>query len=288
MLAPAETGQEFMTQKKESNILNNNYKELSIQVSLSGLSFCILNSATNQLEFLKNFTFDKLSSPITLQSKLEEFMASEKLEKFEIRKVIVLHQNELSVFVPKSLFSKNNLSDYLKYNVKILDNDFIAYDEIQNTDLINVYVPYANINNYIFDHFGEFEYKHFSSVLVETLLNKSQKNDEEIMYVNVSKNHFEVIVIKNRKLLFYNTFEYSSKEDFIYYILFSAEQLNLNPEKFLVFLLGDIEKDNELFEIIYTYIRNVEFGVNFNVFEAINEVSLPNKHEGLVLLNSFK
>lgn len=277
-----------MTQKKEDNILNNNYKELSIQVSLSGLSFCVLNSVTNQLEFLKKITFDKLSSPIALKNKLQEFMASEKINSIEISKVIILHQNELSVFVPKSLFSKNNLSDYLKYNVKILDNDFIAYDEIQNADLVNVYVPYANINNYIFDNFGEFEYKHFSSTLVETLLNKSQKSDDEIMYVNVSIHNFEVIVIKNRKLIFYNTFDYSSKEDFIYYILFSAEQLNLNPEKFIVFLLGDIEKDHELYQILYTYIRNVEFGVNFNSFETTSEVSLPNKHEDLVLINSFK
>ena len=57
--------------------------------------------------------------------------------------------------------------------------------------------------------------------------------------------------------LLYNSFEYSSKEDFIYYILFAAEQLELNPEKFELQLLGHISKDDPLFKIAYKYIRNV-------------------------------
>src|SRR5690606_36015725 len=130
-----------MIQKKDNNIIDNNYNELSIQVSLSGLSFCILNSAVKKIEFLKSFSFDKLSSPRLLKIKLEEYMSISNIDEYEVGKVIVLHQNELSSFVPKSLFTKNNLSDYLKFNVKILENDFIAYEEIKNTDIVNVYVP---------------------------------------------------------------------------------------------------------------------------------------------------
>ena len=54
--------------------------------------------------------------------------------------------------------------------------------------------------------------------------------------------HFEIIVIANKKLQLYNTFQFTSKEDFIYYVLFTAEQLKLNPEKFELLLLGSDRK----------------------------------------------
>ena len=276
-----------MTQKIESSILTNNYKELSIQVSLNGLSFCIINSASSQIELFKRVTFSQPTTPEKIQLKLDEAMVAEKIHEKGVKKVNILHKNELSTFVPKPLFTKNNLSDYLKFNVKILDNDFIAFDEVKNTDIINVYVPYANVNNYIFDHFGEFVYKHFSSVLIETLLNKSQKTDNAVMYVNVSEGYFEIVVIKNRQLLFYNTFHFSNKQDFIYYILFTVEQLELNPEVFTLYFLGEINKEDEIYDIAYTYIRNVKFGNNFNVFETVDGVELPKEHQDLILLNSF-
>jgi hypothetical protein len=43
---------------------------------------------------------------------------------------------------------------------------------------------------------------------------------------------FEIIVIQNQQLLLFNSFEYLTPEDFIYYVLFTAEQLNINPENF--------------------------------------------------------
>jgi hypothetical protein len=58
-------------------------------------------------------------------------------------------------------------------------------------------------------------------------------------------------------LLFFNSFDYQTKEDFIYYLLFTTEQLNLNPEYIKLQLLGDISEESEWFEMAYTYIRNV-------------------------------
>jgi hypothetical protein len=52
------------------------------------------------------------------------------------------------------------------------------------------------------------------------------------MTVHFSEGHFEIIVIQNQKLLLFNSFDYQTP-DFIYYVLFTAEQLSLNPKTFL-------------------------------------------------------
>jgi len=40
-------------------------------------------------------------------------------------------------------------------------------------------------------------------------------------------------------------------------LLFTAEQLNLNPESFSLEFLGDITEDDAYYKITYKYIRNV-------------------------------
>jgi hypothetical protein len=46
------------------------------------------------------------------------------------------------------------------------------------------------------------------------------------MTVHFSEGHFDCY--QNQKLLLFNSFDYQTPEDFIYYVLFTAEQLSLN------------------------------------------------------------
>ena len=67
----------------------------------------------------------------------------------------------------------------------------------------------------------------------------------------------EIVVVDNNLLKFYNRFDFITKEDFIYYLLFTAEQLKLNPEEFPLVLIGAINERDDLYQIAYKYIRNV-------------------------------
>jgi hypothetical protein len=62
---------------------------------------------------------------------------------------------------------------------------------------------------------------------------------------------------QNQQLLLFNSFEYLTPEDFIYYVLFTAEQLNINPENFPLDLIGSIDIESEYYKIAYKFIRNV-------------------------------
>ena len=200
----------------------------------------------------------------------------------EFTSVSVTHSNNLSTFVPLPFFNKDNLREYLQYNLKVLENEFITYDTLESAEIANVYIPFVHINNYLFDRFGSFEYKHTSSVLVETLLKENLLNDKTHFFVNVETGIFQIVVLKNKKMEFFNTFNFKTKEDFIYYILFTAEQLNLNPTAFQLTFLGAIEKESELYEITYKYIKNIDFiQVDFLLSE---DVKISN-HSHFTLLN---
>lgn len=280
-----ETG--LKTIQKSNSLNKHTNKALSIQISLSGLSFCILNISSNTIEYLKSVPFDKKATPFETLERLITVLDTNTIFEQSFQSVQIIYQNELSICVPKSLFNEDNSADYLKFNAKILNTDFIAYDEISENDCINVFVPYVNINNYIFDRFGVFEYKHSSTVLIHSLLQKETKSKDTKLFINVSNNHFEIVVIDKGQLLFYNTFEYQTKEDFIYFILFTIEQLRLNPETILIKLMGNISKKDELHEIVYKYIRFVEFIEPFHSYKFKENLESKNSHSNYIILNSF-
>ena len=68
-------------------------------------------------------------------------------------------------------------------------------------------------------------------------------------------------MVEGKNLKFYNTFNHQAPEDFIYYLLFTCEQLQLNPETIEVVLIGEIEKKSALYSTTHKYIRNIKFGV---------------------------
>jgi len=169
----------------------------------------------------------------------------------------VVHRNTLFGLVPKPLFKIDTITQYLKYNTAILANDELAYDELDSHEMINVYVPYMNINNYLYEIYGEFTYLHNGTVLIQSLLDLYAYEKEPICYVHVGKLQMDITVISQRKLQLYNSFIFDTKEDFAYYLLFVLEQLNLDTETIAVKLFGAIEEDDPVFKLCYKYIKNI-------------------------------
>lgn len=240
------------------NITEKIYKKLVLQVSLNGFCFCVADTLNNSILLFKEVDF----SNFPVSRKVEDLYWKAFLEHPELTKmydeVLVLHDNNLNTFVPTALFDEQFLGSYLQYNTKVFETDFFTFDAIANQEMHNVYVPYANINNYLLDQFESFDYKHVNSVLVSKLLEKSKNVEEKQVFVHFGSQKFEIVVVQNQKLLLFNSFEYVTEADFIYYLLFTAEQLNLNPEHFKLQLLGDIAEESSLFKMAYKYVRHVE------------------------------
>ena len=181
--------------------------------------------------------------------------------KKKFSEVIVVHRNKLFSLVPKSLFDETEMPNYLKFNTKILANDHIAYDALSSNDMVNVYVPFVNVNNYIYELYGEFVFKHSGTVMIESLLSSHNKTKTPNCFVYVTHKQMEVTVISQKKLLLYNSFDFNSKEDFIYYLLFTLEQLQLDTETTKLKLFGAVEEGDGIYDICYTYIKHVSIFV---------------------------
>jgi hypothetical protein len=281
-----ETGLKLL---QTSNIDLHTHKDLSIQIHLNGLSFCILNKSSLTIEYLHAKNFDKAYTPEMTLDALVSHLKSEDIFSQPFNEIRVTHQSDLATLVPEELFDENKLNDYLKFNTKILETDYLTFDHNESLRVHTVYIPYVNINNQLLEEFGSFDYYHAYSTLTNAFL-KLPKSKEAFLhlYIHVNKGHFEFIVFDAAKqLVFCNSFDYQTKEDFIYYILFVFEQLKLDKEKDVLHITGEIDEDTALYKILFKYIRFISFIEINEIYKFDDTLKDINKHHHFLILNSF-
>ncbi len=242
-----------MTSKPVFDIQITTYS-LSIQLSLNGFSFCIASPNGEIITSYKESNTEENLNESDLLIKVKDAFNNKPELQASFEKVEIIYQNELFTLVPKDIFKEENIIDYLDYSIKTLATDYITHETIPDTDIVNIFIPYININNYLIDKLGSFNYKHSSSVLIESILKKD--NTDTKVYTLISDGLFEVIITKENNLLLFNTFTYSTNEDVLYYLLFCMEQLSLSPDEVEVILLSNVNED--LYNLLYTYIRYVK------------------------------
>jgi hypothetical protein len=279
------------TQNSIAELGNFNNSQLSIQLSLSGLAYCIFDKNLIDVVLLKEYEFEnRPKNPEEFLEGIKSVFETDQYLNEKYEDIVVSHKNNLATIVPNALYEKENQPDYLKYAVKVLENDTINVDSIQENDSKSIYIPFKNINAFLEEKYGKVDYIHASSVLVSSLIQYQKYNINNQFFVNVSKNNIDIVYLKDNQLQLFNSFLYFSKEDFLYYILFVMEQLQLNPNEQNVTFIGDITKTSELYEIAYTYIRNINFlkVENHSLSEDFYQLN-PHieKHQYFELLNQF-
>jgi hypothetical protein len=122
-------------------------------------------------------------------------------------------------------------------------------------------VPFVNINNYIYELFGAFDFMHNGTVLLQALLNSHGTSNEPICYVHLGEYFMDIAVLNQKQLLFFNSFPYTTKEDFMYYLLFSLEQLKLDPASVKTRLFGNIDEGDTIYNLCAEYIQQLSIFV---------------------------
>ncbi len=229
--------------------------KLIIQVSLQKFSFVIRHQVSGAVTL---FGSEALNQNKTIDEQLLAIFRKHEVLKEAYSDIVVLHDSSLNTFVPTALFDEKLLGLYLQYNTKVFANDFFAFDELPNFEMNNVYVPFVQINNFLLDQFGSFTYHNINTYLVEHILKQSVQYSATEVYAYVQKDHFEIVVAQEGKLLLFNSFLYNTAQDFIYYLLFVYEQLNLNTEEIKLKLISRVDANDALYQEAYTYIRHLE------------------------------
>lgn len=234
-------------------------KSLSVQVSLNGLSFFIHNTH-KELLYETHKPFESAKNPSEVLSDIKTTFQNNEILNEPVQELTVSYYNTLYCLVPTPLFDETKATTYLNYNTKIYSSDYVAFDTLENSDVTVVYVPLININNYFLEIYDSFSYYHHISLFITNALTKERSGASPKMHVYFHNNHIDILVTQGKKIKLCNSFIVQTPQDAIYYILFVAEQLELNPEIFELEVSGKIAETDLNYQIIYQYVRYVTLG----------------------------
>jgi len=238
---------------------SENYK-LSIQLSLDGFSFSIFNEAQNKFLSIESVVFHNVKNAENFCTLFEDYFQNHSWLNLSFKRINILFESSNSTLIPTPLYDEKEKQNYTKLNFTLTDDQEIRTDKLANVDAYKLYSVPGQVIKLLNKLFPGYLIHSHAGILIESLLisNKNQPQYKRC-FVNVRNSYLDIIITDGSKLLYYNAFNYKTKEDFIYYLIFVLDQLKLNPEEIELVLSGYIDKNSKLFELVYKYVRNVSF-----------------------------
>lgn len=236
--------------------------KLSIQLSLNGFSFVIFDKEANKFLGLGSFSTRGINTIDDYTAAFENFTRENEWLQLLLgsNRISLLYESEKSTLVPSSLFLNEEKKSIAQFNFQVPEGHEVLSDDLKNTDASIIYHLPKQLKALFDQIFPKYNLVSHAGVLIEILLllYKNQPTQKR-MVVHVRHSDIDIVITEGKKLLFFNSFRYTTKEDFLYYIIFVIEQLNLNPEEIDLKLCGLLDKKSDIFEFSYKYVRNIQF-----------------------------
>ena len=208
----------------------------------------------NHIDFAEKFETSLTSDLKSLVNNLRKKLVANEVS---LRNVHVASDNQIFSFVPTDFYNESKKNSFLKNQV----NDNIINSKLikaQYLDEQNAYCVYQEMPD--LEPFRmltkNINYSHFMASITKYVLNHIHR--ETFVAAYIGPNRAYIIVKKNNQWLMSNSYTCHDKEAFLYFIALSYYTHKLDREIDKLYLLGSIEEDSELYQLLYRYIKEIE------------------------------
>ncbi|MEO8211401.1 MAG: DUF3822 family protein [bacterium] len=209
----------------------------------------ILGFEVLPLNLKKDEGMKELMKNLSTQSKL--------LRNYEFLKVTAGIMTTEFTLVPEALFKPGDEELYFKKNFKVTPGNNIHFQYIPSFHLYSIFSIDKQLEIELNHLFQDPQLYHYSQALLCGLSLQKNTGSGKQMWLNVRKDKIDIVVSDNRKLHLLNSYSWNKNEDILYFALFVSEQLELNPEKFVLSITGEISESSSLYQLLGNYVRNI-------------------------------
>jgi hypothetical protein len=231
--------------------IRNRSLHLSLELREKEVVACLLDKHLNKYIAWATFSINGKEKS-TSDALKEDFFAS------TIADTSVVFTPNSSILVPALYFKKELVNDYLGFQQLDKLNETPCFDYIKNLDSYNLYTVNNESLSIMREVFPNASFRHHSSIFIEYLLIENKSMHEDKVYITVFNKYMDVAVLQSGKLVLSNRFYYENDSDFMYYLLWVYEQLNLDTEKVPCVFYGEINP--EKFAAAGKYIQKTKLG----------------------------
>ena len=198
---------------------------LVLQISQDHLCFAVLDNLTNDFLAFEKYQLKKVNAEQTLADQLDKITGDHDWLGSGFKRVDASVVTERFTLVPSAFFDSTKISEYLKFNHPVTEDDLILNDVLRNADARNVYVIDSKLEKSLKKISSSVRIRHHFSPLIERTLSVNKNKSSRRALAHVQNQRFDLVITEGGKLLLANSFNFQTSEDFIYYLLFACEQL---------------------------------------------------------------
>ena len=242
-------GEEFDAEK-------SSHYRMTIQCSLGGLSFALLDAKTQTLVALECYQSDLLADSNDLFRTLERALEDKNLNNKDFQSVTFIVDNRYCSLVPQPLFNEADQAKYLDFAFQIPEGYTIASEPIASAQCHIVHAFLKTMQDKVLNKWTDARITHSSSVFIDNVMKDDDNNG---VFVNVRNRDFDMLIKKEGQLRFFNNFKFNTKEDFAYFLLFAMEQNGVSGQDTPVVFSGLIRPASDIIDLCGRYVRDIRF-----------------------------
>lgn len=236
---------------------------LYLHVYINNLDIAVVDTQQDKLLLFEQYDFTETATDVTLLQCLKNIWENHHLLSASLwNKVVVIMVNQEFTFLPTKHYNEDTAIHYLKANCKAdWSKQLIRQIKHYELDTVGVFPINQEMATWLSGCYGgaKLQFVHFNSSFLQGIRmdNKDQANQMNIL---LHDDLMSIVVFGEQQLKFINTFPHRFPKDALYFALFVAEELGLDPGNMNASIWGNARKLPEIQELLSKYIRNVAIG----------------------------
>jgi len=236
---------------------------LSLQLDDFGYSYAILDPINGVYDAINHHNFEKKILNNSIPEKAEVMIKEDLFLSKNYKTVYFNFSTNKSTLIPAELFDRKELKKIFTFTHKLDEHEELHFNYIEEIDAYNLFAIPSDLTTLLVNKFPEIVFVHQNNVFVRNLVEKgkSVKFKLPVVHVNINEKSFEIGIYKDEKFLMINSYTYNDENDFVYFLLNTLKQYDINVNKMHFNISGVLEKDTEFFYFVHKFIPNLKFMV---------------------------
>ena len=230
----------------------------SIRFIPGGFSVLISDASYTPV-YLKDYTLEPETAAAEIAAECSRILEEEELFTFEGETILITDSMAVTL-LPRQFFNRERKQEILDKVCSLDDSDEVMDRHIKNRNSFLVYAVPEKIMELGHRFSTEAKILHTSECLI-SLSDQVKASDHQRGFVlaEVQSRSLDILVIAEDRIQLLNRYSLNDTSDFIYHILNTMRQLDLDLETIPVYLSGIIHEGHDLCQLLRKYIRNVLF-----------------------------
>ena len=227
---------------------------MSILINKSGLSFVILDAVAQKVIAHKYVKLAKADNQKERCYFVNKVFETDEFLTYDYEKYFVVYQGLKSVSIPEDLYSEEYKSKFFELNTELSSNETILTNRLQQMNARKLFAIPSCLLDLLQNHFPTAKIYHQTTAIIQAALRDKALNK---VYLSLNSEFFDIQIFDNTKLILDNAFKYKTKEDLLYYLLYTFEQLGLDPKSKHIRLFLDLDENNEKETFLKKYFAEI-------------------------------